>query len=149
MHLVSTAEFTIQSQKHSSGKASSTEVLSSIWVLTQSDEPVTSSLRHYTEELLSLCCNVHFSNLAVSLSPFHFPCWLLKSGIWTRTSNPAPPPVTRTRITLLRLICITSRLVSRKHAWLFTIHPATNLCLGDSTSLLFPTFLAPSLALLS
>lgn len=46
MHLVSLAELITQPEKHSSANPSFTGVSSFLWVLTQSDELVTSSLRH-------------------------------------------------------------------------------------------------------
>lgn len=69
------------------------------------------------KELLSFCCNEHFSNLAVSLSSLHFSSCLSEvRGLDQETA--------------FHLICITSCLAARKHAWLLIIHQAIRSAQG-------------------
>lgn len=149
MDLVSLAELTIESQKYSSVKSLLHRGLLLIWY----SHSLMNLLLHrwdiQQKELLSFCSNAHFSNLAVSLSPLHFSSCLSEVRGLDQDTVTQHHPITGTRITAFHLICITSCLAARKHAWLLVTHQAINFCLGDSSSSLFTTLPISSLALLS
>lgn len=102
MHLVSLAELIIQSQKHSSVKSLLHRDLLLIWVLTECDELVTSWLRHWMEGAPQSVLQCAFFRPCSQPEPSALsqpPFWSQGSG--PGQSNPAPPPVTGTRISSL------------------------------------------------